>query len=99
MDKSLLLFSQQPIYYINSVIQKYNIVIDEKIKSDILYILDDIKNKNKLSQHNPISIASTSFYFVLKQNNINIDIKFISHIFNISNVTIIKSFNNLINQI
>ena len=57
------------------------------------------KTKNKLSQHNPISIASTTFYYVLKQHNVNIDIKFISHIFNISNVTIIKSYNNLTNQI
>ena len=99
IDKSLLLFSQQPIYYINSVIQKYNIIIDDKIKSDIINVLDYIKTKNKLSQHNPISIASTTFYYVLKQHNVNIDIKFISHIFNISNVTIIKSYNNLTNQI
>jgi len=99
IDKSLLLYSQKPFYYINSVIKKHNIILDKNLLNDINNLLQDIKQNNKLMEHNARSIASATFYYVLKKHNIEIDIRFISYIFDISNVTVIKSFNNLVNQI
>lgn len=68
---------------------------DLQIKLDDLILL--CKQKDFLIEHNPYSVHVGCLYYIIKQNNINIDISDLSKIYKLSNVTILKVTNKLIN--
>jgi len=48
-----------------------------------------------LLDHTPLSVGVSCFYYILKLNNIDIDLKIFSELYDLSVVTVVKTYNKL----
>jgi transcription initiation factor TFIIIB Brf1 subunit/transcription initiation factor TFIIB len=95
IDKDLILQNLKPFdYIINTIKQKYikiNPEILDKVKS-LIEICDD---NDLLLDHTPLSIGVCCFYYILKMEKINVDIKLFAEMYDLSLVTVVKTYNKL----
>ena len=94
IDKSVILDTLEQFNYIINYIQKYNIKIDNHIL-DETKLLVDICKENDILDNTPLSIGVACFYYILKKYNLDINIKTMSELYNVSSITIIKTYNKL----
>ena len=95
--KQIIFKTEKPIDYINNVIQKYKLSVDLVTLNQVSKLIDICEDNDILLDHTPLSVGVSCFYYILKLNSIEIDIKLFSEIYNISIVTIDKTFKKLLN--
>jgi len=95
MNKSLILDTMKPYDYVVNTIQKYNIKIDNKVLSDVKTVIEICEDNDVLLDHTPLSIGVCCFYYILQLRNIEIDLKVFSDLYDLSVVTVVKTYNKL----
>lgn len=95
MNKSLILDTMKPYDYVVNTIQKYNIKIDNKVLSDVKTVIEICEDNDVLLDHTPLSIGVCCFYYILQLRNIEIDLKVFSELYDLSVVTVVKTYNKL----
>ena len=94
-DKSIILQPSSPYDYINDCIVINNLKINKELLTQTKKLIDICSDKDILSNNAPASIGVCCFYYILKRNNIDINIKLFSNIYNISFITITKTLKQL----
>lgn len=95
LDKTLVLDTNKPFDYVINTIKKNDLKIDDSILKDTRTLIEICEDNDILLDHTPLSIGVCCFYYVLQMRSINIDIKIFSELYDLSSVTIIKTFNKL----
>jgi transcription initiation factor TFIIIB Brf1 subunit/transcription initiation factor TFIIB len=96
IDKNIISQTEKPLDYVLNSINNYKLNIDNKIIKKIQILIDICEDNDILLDHTPLSIGATCFYYLLIENSINIDTKLFSEMYNLSTVTIIKTYNKLL---
>jgi len=95
LKKNTILNVKTPIEYILSVINKNKLEIPHILIKKLKALIKFCEINDILIDHTPLSIGVCCFYYILKTNNIEIDIKIFAEIYDLSIVTILKTFNKL----
>lgn len=95
--KDFIFKTEKPIDYIIKVIDKYRLSIDPIILHQVSNLINICEDNDILLDHTPLSIGVSCFYYILLLNSLEIDIKIFSELYNISIVTIDKTFKKLLN--
>lgn len=99
IDKRIITQTERPIDYVSKIVEKYNL---QKLFSDSDMIMKHInilisicEDNDLLIDHTPLSIGVTCFYYILELNNIEIDVRLFSEMYDLSVVTVIKTYGKL----
>lgn len=95
LNKSVILDIKKPMEYVYHVNLKHNLQISNIILDKVNYLIDKCEKNDILLDHTPLSIGVCCLYYILKLNNIEIDLKIFSNIYNLSVVTVMKTYNKL----
>lgn len=95
LDKRIILDTKKPYDYIQETIHKYNMKISEDILKLVKVLIDICEDNDLLLDHTPLSIGVSCFYYILKLKTIDIDLKIFSDFYNLSMVTVTKTYNKL----
>jgi transcription initiation factor TFIIIB Brf1 subunit/transcription initiation factor TFIIB len=95
IDKNIINQTEKPIDYVISSINNYKLNIDKNIIEKTQVLIDICEDNDILLDHTPLSIGASCFYYLLIENSINIDTKLFSEMYNLSTVTILKTYNKL----
>lgn len=95
LNKSAILDIKQPMEYVYHVNTKHNLQISKSILDKVEYLIHKCEKNNILLDHTPLSIGVCCLFYILKINNIEIDLKLFSNIYNLSVVTVMKTYNKL----
>lgn len=95
LDKSIILNTQSPYDYVTTIIKNNNLNIDTQILDNTKRLIEICEDNDLLLDHTPLSIGVCCFYYILKIYDDNIDLKIFSDLYNLSGVTIIKTYNKL----
>lgn len=95
IDKLLVHKQESPIDYINKIIQKYNLNVNKEIINKTQQLINICQDNDLLTDHTNLSLSVCCFYYVLNLSNIEIDIKFFTKMFNVTNITINKIIGKL----
>ena len=95
LDKHVMLNVKSPFEYIQQVIFKNKLNIPEQVLCNVKTLIDICQQHDLLLDHTPLSVGVCCFYYIIKSNNIPIDIKLFSELYNLSVVTVIKTYNKL----
>ena len=87
---------KNPYDYIISTMKQNNIKVSNDILKKAKILIEICEDNDILQDHTPLSIGCCCFYYILKSENIDIDLKTFSNIYNISIVTIVKTYNKLL---
>lgn len=92
LDKTIFLGNNSPLSYIKNNIVHFN--LDKQLLQHVYHQVETLiqlcEDKEVLLDHTPLSIGIGCFYYVLKKNNIDLDITHFSKIYKLSSVTIGK---------
>jgi transcription initiation factor TFIIIB Brf1 subunit/transcription initiation factor TFIIB len=86
---------EKPMDYVNSIIFKYKLQINDKILDKVNLLINICEDNDIILNRNPLSIGTSCLYYILCLHKIEIDLKVLAKIYNISIVTITKTFNKL----
>lgn len=95
LEKKSILDIKKPYQYVLDVINKKNIYIPNEILDQIQTLIQMCETHDLLLDHTPLSVGVCCFYYILKLNNIPCDLKLFSELYDLSVVTVIKTFNKL----
>jgi transcription initiation factor TFIIIB Brf1 subunit/transcription initiation factor TFIIB len=95
LKKNTALNVKTPIDYILNVINKNNLDIPEILIKKVKALIKFCETNDILIDHTPLSIGVCCFYYILKTHNIELDIKIFADLYDLSIVTILKTFNKL----
>ena len=95
LDKKIMLDTKKPFDYIAESINKYNLNISKDVLNLVKILIEICEDNDLLLDHTPLSIAVSCFYYILKLRNIDTDVKIFSDFYNLSIVTVIKTYNKL----
>lgn len=95
LSKSLVLDTQKPYDYIINTIKSKNLNIDNQILEHTQSLIAICEDNDILLDHTPLSVGVSCFYYILKSNNIDIDLKLFSELYDLSVVTVVKTYNKL----
>lgn len=95
LDKKSILETKKPYEYIIETINKYNLKISQEILKYVQILIEICEDNDLLLDHTPLSIGVSCFYYILKLKSADIDLKIFSEFYNLSVVTVIKTFNKL----
>lgn len=98
LNKSAMVDIKKPMEYVYHVNNKYNLQISKSILDKVEYLINKCEDNDILLDHTPLSIGVCCLYYILKINNITIDLKIFSNIYNLSVVTVMKTYNKLKNN-
>ena len=87
--------TEQPMDYINKIIEKYQLTINPLIIQQLTILIDICEDNDILLDHMPLSIGVSCFYYILEMNKMDINLKIFSELYNLSMVTVIKTLNKL----
>lgn len=87
--------TESPIDYVNKIIERYQLNIDKQLLNNVSNLIDICEDNDILLDHTPLSIGVSCFYYILLLNNMEIDVKIFSEIYDLSIVTIFKTYNKL----
>lgn len=94
--KNCIYSLEKPLDYVNKIITKHNLNISSLIITNVSKLINICEDNDILLDHTPLSIGVSCFYYILKDNNMDIDIKIFSELYNISTITIFKTYNKLL---
>lgn len=95
LKKNTILNVKTPFEYVLNVIEKNNLEIPEIIIKKIKALIKFCEINDILIDHTPLSIGVSCFYYILKESNINVDIQIFADLYDLSIVTILKTYNKL----
>lgn len=95
LSKSVVLDTQKPYDYIINTIKSKNLNIDNQILEHTQSLITICEDNDILLDHTPLSVGVSCFYYILKSNNIDIDLKLFSELYDLSVVTVVKTYNKL----
>jgi transcription initiation factor TFIIIB Brf1 subunit/transcription initiation factor TFIIB len=87
--------TENPIDYVTKIIDKYELGINEHILNQVIELISICEDNDILLDHTPLSVGVSCFYYILDINNIDINVKLFSDIYDLSMVTVLKTFNKL----
>lgn len=87
--------TENPIDYVTKIIEKYEMNVNPELLNQVSELIKICEDNDILLDHTPLSIGVSCFYYVLDLNNIDINIKLFSEIYDLSIVTVTKTFNKL----
>jgi len=96
IDKNLINQIEKPIDYVINSINNYKLNVDKDIIDKTQLLIEICEDNDILLDHTPLSIGASCFYYLLIHNSINIDTKLFSEMYNLSIVTIVKTYNKLL---
>lgn len=95
LDKNLVLKTQKPFDYIINTVNKHKLDISNDILNKVQILISICEDNDLLLDHTPLSVGVSCFYYILKLYDIEIDLKIFSELYNLSIVTIVKTYNKL----
>jgi transcription initiation factor TFIIIB Brf1 subunit/transcription initiation factor TFIIB len=95
LDKMTVLKTQKPFDYVINTINKHKLDISKDILNKVQELILLCEDNDLLLDHTPLSVGVSCFYYILKLENIDIDLKIFSELYNLSSVTVIKTYNKL----
>lgn len=95
LDKGLVLRNLKPFDYVINIIKKKFIKINPEILDKVNSLIEICEDNDLLLDNTPLSIGVCCFYYILKMENINVDIKLFAEMYDLSLVTIVKTYNKL----
>lgn len=95
LNKKNMLETQHPYEYVLTVVQKKSLKIPPIILQQAKQLISVCEANDLLLDHTPLSIGVCCFYYVLKANEIELDVKLFSDLYDLSVVTVIKTYNKL----
>lgn len=95
LKKSIVLDTLKPFDYITNTIKSKNLNINNDILKDTQTLISICEDNDLLLDHTPLSVGVCCFYYILNLNNIDINLKMFSELYDLSVVTVIKTFNKL----
>lgn len=95
LDRTIMFSVQSPYYYVQCVIQKHNLKIPEKVLQLVQQLINLCEANDILLDHTPLSVGVCCFYYVLQSLEIPTDFKSLTHWYDLSFVTVLKTFNKL----
>jgi transcription initiation factor TFIIIB Brf1 subunit/transcription initiation factor TFIIB len=87
--------TEEPIDYVTKIIDKYQLQIEKELLEQVSELIAICNDNDILLDHTPLSIGVSCFYYVLDVNKLNINIKIFSELYDLSIVTVMKTFNKL----
>ena len=87
--------TENPIDYVTKIIDKYQLGINQQILDQVIELIDVCEDNDILLDHTPLSVGVSCFYYILDMNNIEINVKMFSELYDLSIVTVLKTFNKL----
>jgi transcription initiation factor TFIIIB Brf1 subunit/transcription initiation factor TFIIB len=87
--------TENPIDYVTKIIDKYQLGINENILNQVEELISICEDNDILLDHTPLSVGVSCFYYILDINNIEINVKMFSELYDLSMVTVLKTFNKL----
>lgn len=95
LQKETVLNVKTPFEYVSEVIQQHNITIPEILLKQTQTLINICEQKDFLLDHTPLSIGVATFYYILKVNNVSCDLKMFCQMYDLSVVTVLKTYNKL----
>jgi len=95
LDRHIILQTQTPYEHVLDVIQKQGLQIPNYVLNKIQRLIKFCDDNDILLDHTPLSIGVCCFYYILMTHQINVDIKMFSELYDLSVVTVLKTFNKL----
>jgi transcription initiation factor TFIIIB Brf1 subunit/transcription initiation factor TFIIB len=95
LKKQTVLKTKKAYDYVEEVIKRNKFKIAADIMHQLKNLIDYCEENDILLDHTPLSIGVCCFYYILKDNHIEIDTKVFSDLYNLSSVTVMKTFNKL----
>jgi len=95
LNKNIMLDTKKPFDYIKESINKYNLNISQDTLGLVKLLIEICEDNDLLLDHTPLSIGASCFYYILKLKTIEIDLKMFSEFYNLSIVTVVKTYNKL----
>lgn len=87
--------TEKPIDYVTKIIDKYQLKINPQILNQVEELISICEDNDILLDHTPLSVGVSCFYYILDINNIDINVKMFSELYDLSMVTVLKTFNKL----
>lgn len=87
--------TENPIDYVTKIIDKYQLHINKQILDQVIELINICEDNDILLDHTPLSVGVSCFYYILDINNIEINVKMFSELYDLSMVTVLKTFNKL----
>lgn len=87
--------TENPIDYVTKIIDKYQLNIHKQILDQVIELINICEDNDILLDHTPLSVGVSCFYYILDINNIEINVKMFSELYDLSMVTVLKTFNKL----
>ena len=95
LDKMTVLKTQKPFDYVINTIKKNDLKIPTKTLNDVQILINICEDNDLLLDHTPLSIGVCCFYYILKTQHLDIDLKMFSELYDLSVVTVVKTYNKL----
>lgn len=95
LQKQTILKTKKAFDYVDEVMKKHNFKVSTNLMIQVKRLIDICETNDILLDHTPLSTGVCCFYYILKNNNIKIDAKVFSDLYNLSSVTVMKTFNKL----
>jgi transcription initiation factor TFIIIB Brf1 subunit/transcription initiation factor TFIIB len=95
LDKNIVHGIKRPFTYVQDVVRKNCLKIPDSILKRVALLIDVCEMHDLLLDHTPLSVGVCCFYYVLKCHEIATDIKMFSDLYDLSIVTVVKTFNKL----
>jgi len=95
LDINDLLHIKSPMDHVHYVNEKHHLQLPDVIIQKVERLVNYCGDNNLLLDHTPLAIGVCCLYYVLRVNDIDIDLKLYSSMYDISIVTILKTFNKL----
>lgn len=93
--KKSLKETEKSINYITRIITKYNLQIDPDILSQVNLLIDICNDNDILLDCTPLTIGVSCFFYIININDIDINLKIFSEIYDISMSSILKTNSKL----
>jgi transcription initiation factor TFIIIB Brf1 subunit/transcription initiation factor TFIIB len=96
LDRNILLNVKTPYDFVLEGIKAKKIKVSNNLINTIKLLIQICEKHDLLLDHTPLSIGVACFYYIITMNHMNTDIKVLSEIFDLSSITILKSYNKLV---
>ena len=90
-----LLGFKTPFDYVKETIRKKHLKIPEPILRKVEWLIRLCESNDLLLDHTPMSVGVCCFYYILRTYDITIDTRMFSELYDLSFVTLIKTYNKL----
>jgi transcription initiation factor TFIIIB Brf1 subunit/transcription initiation factor TFIIB len=95
MSKNFVVDTPRAFDYVREVINKQQMQVPKKLCEQVKRMIDICEREDILSNHTPLSIGVSCFYYILLANDIKLDIKSLAELYDMSFATIQKTYAKL----